>query len=620
VSISHAQQERLGVWVDRGLALLLALVLALTCLCLGGVRAETRLCTHSAVAVLLVLQLLRSALLPGAAPLRLPRAAGWLTGAFLLLGLFHSLGLSPVPWLAFGEFLDWCQLAAIAWLVGCRTPPGWPRLILAAGLATSALACVGLGLYQVLSDPRWLPLGRQQVSTFLGRASGGFGAPNSLAGLVLLVLPPCLFLALRRLHAPWLRVLGAYLSLCLLAGLLLTQSRGAWLAFALMLLSWPLFFWRGAGLRRLSGTCLVFCLLALGAAALYQHSERTRGRLDSLAADGGERSRPVLWLAALSEFRAHPLLGGGAGAFPAAFEAVRPESLQADPVRPHNEYLDTLSSLGLVGFLLGGAALLAFAWPGLFGTAVGGRLFPGLGLGLLAFCLHLFLEFHLRIPALAMAFAIILGLDRAEGQAWSVAGQRRPWSILLLAATLASTFGLLVLPRLRAEALRQPAREAFEHLGAQVDPVRLSLCEDALRQSLKLWPGQAQAHADLSAVLAARWTPAAPQLARESEAHARLALALSDTAWEFWARLGVALDLQGRWVEAGPCFTEALARAPVRTETRYFLAWHFSLRRTTFENARGMVEACLLLDPFHPQAQALRMQLEGQVALPTRSP
>jgi len=622
VQASHAQQGRLGKWADLGLALLLALLLGVTCLCLGGLRSETRLFTQTGLAVLVVLHLLRVAFLPGAAPLRGPGPAGWLTGAFLLLGFLHVLGLSPVPWLAFGEWLDWCQLAAVAWIVGCRTPPGWPRLILAAGLATAALACVGLGLYQVLSDPSWLPLGRQQVSTFLGRASGGLGAPNSLAGLLLLLLPASLHLALRRDHAPWLRVLGAYLGLCLLAGLVLTQSRGAWLALALVLLAWPLFVWRGAGLRRLSGACLVFCLLVLGAAALYQHSERTRGRLDSLAADGGERSRPVLWGAALLEFRAHPLLGGGAGAFPCAFEASRPESLQADPVRPHNEFLDTLSSLGLAGFLLGGAALLAFAWPGLFGTAQGGRVFPGLGLGLLAFCLHLFLEFHLRVPALAMAFALCLGLDRAEGLGRDGSAPSGRATALLLAAAFAAGFLLLVLPRLRAEALRQPAREAFNRLAAQTATATAELaeCEAPLRQALSLWPGHAQAHADLAAVLAARWTPGSPALAREAEAQARGALALSTAPWEFWARLGVALDLQGRWAEAGPCYAEALARAPARTETRYFLAWHFSLNPTTFENASGLVEACLRLDPFHPQAQALRKQLEGRKALPTRSP
>jgi len=622
VQASHAQQGGLGKWADIGLALLLALLLGGTCLSLGGVRAETRLFTQTGLAALVVLHLLRIALLPGTEPLRAPRAAGLLTGAFLLLGLLHVLVLSPVPWLAFGEWLDWCQLAAIAWIVGCRTPQRWPRLILVACLAITILACVGLGLYQVLSEPRWLPLGRQQVSTFLGRASGAFGAPNSLAGLILLFLPACLCLALRRDRAPWLRVLGAYLSLCLITGLLITQSRGAWLAFALMLLAWPLFAMGGAGLRRLSGACLVFCLLALGAAALYQHSERTRGRLDSLVADGGERTRPVLWRAAMAEFSAHPLLGGGAGTFPAAFEASRPESLQADPIHPHNEYLAIVSGLGLVGLVLGGAALLVFAWPGLFGMTGGGRLFPGLGLGLLAFCLHLFLEFHLRVPALSMAFAVCLGLDRSEGLRRGVFSRSGRGLALLLAAGFAAAFLLLILPRLRAEAFRQPAREAFNRLSSQgiENAAGLSACEEPLRQALGLWPGHAQAHADLSAVLASRWTRASPALARQAEEQARAALALSTTPWEFWVRLGVALDLQGRWAEAGPCFAEALARAPNRTETRCFLAWHFSLSPTTFENAIGMAEACLRLDPFHPQAQALRKHLEGRKALPTRSP
>jgi len=622
VEAGHAQLDRLGQWVDRGLALLLALVFAFTCLALGGVLASTRLFTHSAAAALLVLHLLRIAFLPGAAPLRAPGAAGWLTGAFLVLGLLHVVVLSPVPWLAFGEWLDWCQLAAVVWIVGFRTPSGWPRLILSSALAATALGAVGLGIYQVLSDPLWLPLGRQQVSTFLGRASGCFGAPNSLAGLLLLCLPASLVLTLRRDRPPWQRVLGAYLTLAFGLGLLLTQSRGAWISLALVFLAWPLLAWRGGGLRRLAGVCLVFCLLALGAAAVYQHSWRSRARLDSLATDGGERSRPVLWHSALAEFRSHPLLGIGAGAWPQAFETHRPESLQADPQRPHNEYLDTLVSLGLAGFLLSGAALLAFTWPRLFGPRRAGSFLPGLGLGLAAFCLHLMLEFHLRVPSTALAFALCLGFARSDRPRGEAPEPGPRWPALLPAFALTCAFVLMALPRLRAEALRETASRAFRHpetRGLGFTSLEES-CETPLRIAVALWPSQAKAHAELSAVLAARWTPVTPGLAREAESEARAALALSELPWESWARLGVALDLQGRWVEAGSCFSEALARAPARTETRYFLAWHFSLRPTTFENARGMVEACLRLDPFHPQAQALRKQLEAQKSLHTRRP
>jgi Flp pilus assembly protein TadD len=99
------------------------------------------------------------------------------------------------------------------------------------------------------------------------------------------------------------------------------------------------------------------------------------------------------------------------------------------------------------------------------------------------------------------------------------------------------------------------------------------------------------------------------ELGREAEVAARRALALTAVLPEAWVRLGVALDMQDRWVEAGPYFARAVELAPAAVNIRYYLAYHLSLRPVTQALARSTVDACLLLDPSHRAAQALRQQL-----------
>jgi Flp pilus assembly protein TadD len=135
---------------------------------------------------------------------------------------------------------------------------------------------------------------------------------------------------------------------------------------------------------------------------------------------------------------------------------------------------------------------------------------------------------------------------------------------------------------------------------------------DAFARAVALDPKNAQAWADLSYALSL-WMHEEPartkELGREAEVAARRALALTAVLPEAWVRLGVALDMQDRWVEAGQYFARAVELAPAAVNFRYYFAYHLSLRPVTQALARSTVDACLLLDPYHRAAQALRHQL-----------
>jgi len=93
-------------------------------------------------------------------------------------------------------------------------------------LGLLGFVAVLLAAYQVFVQPDWLMLGRQQAEQFIGRASGPFGIPNSLAALLLLLLPPAVALTLRPGASAVQRVVSGYLAAVFLFGLVLTPAAG----------------------------------------------------------------------------------------------------------------------------------------------------------------------------------------------------------------------------------------------------------------------------------------------------------------------------------------------------------------------------------------------------------
>jgi tetratricopeptide (TPR) repeat protein len=320
--------------------------------------------------------------------------------------------------------------------------------------------------------------------------------------------------------------------------------------------------------------------------------------------------------------------GGGAGSFNVRFEQFRPERYQDEPQWAHNDYLNTLSDYGAVGFVLFFGAGAVIAWRCSRERAPRRRdwldapMFAGaLVAGGVAFGLQLFVDFHFKIPALAMAFAIIAALlvQRTWPAEETVAGLSRGSRIGNLAAAVAvlAALGFFVTPFYRAEALRYSARQAINRMaadepGREAQRVILGNARADLNRAVEVYPGNAQAWADLSYV-AALWshveTGRSEELGREAEQAAARALSLAPIVPEFWLRQGVALDLQGRWSEAGGAYVGALKLAPASGQVWFYHAYHMGLNPTCTELADAAAAYCLRLDPGNKQAQSLRQRL-----------
>lgn len=610
-------------WVQAGL---LALNLAATTCALGGYLRSTFLWSVGVTLLTVGVKLSRGAWAGADARPRW-HAAGWWLVPFLVCGAINAWFVSPVGWLAWRDWLGWAQLALTFWLALDVVGLPGPRRLLRATVLGLGVLLVALGCYQRFVDPQWMMLGRTQTPVFFGRASGTFGIPNSMAVFLVMLLPVVLAGAWDRRAGRTARVWAGVASAWFAVGLVLTVSRGPWLALGLALAAWPLWNTGWSWRRRLGWAAGAGALAVAAGAILYVALPGVRERLDQLARNGGEKTRPILWSAAQKLWREAPGLGTGAGSYNVLFERHRPERFWDEPQWAHNDYLNTLSDYGLVGAGLGLGGIAALAWTagrrrrdGRSGAPV-----AGFGVALGAFGLALSVDFHLKLPALAMLVALVAAEWVDAGWPLVSTGPSLPtaWRRALAAiaalAIVVTAVGLIG-PQARSEGWREAARRKIDRLARQPLPLAAELSVLAevrvvLRRAVESDPGNAQAWSDLAyaTVLTGRLTPSrAAVLAVEAEAAARKALAGSAVVPEFWWRMGVALDMQGRWNEGSEAFARSVGLAPNLPQAWFYTAYHFSLRPSARSSALSAVATCLRLDPWFPGAEALREQLKAR--------
>jgi O-antigen ligase len=614
------RREVIGEWT---LILGLMGTLVWTTLCLGGYLPQTMVVTSTMIFGLTVLGCLlwlrgNNAFNP-AALLPVP---------FLLWALASVAWIAPARWLAWREWLLWLQMWLVFVLVLHFGRGRKLTGLILIGLIGLGLTGVGLAAYQRFVNPAWIMLGRTQAEQFFHRSAGMFGVPNSLAGLLELMIPVGLTTLFSRRVRPEARIVSGWLALLFIFGLGLTGSRGGWLALSLALLLWPLL---GAGQwwRRIVGAGVVLLVLVGAIAALLQFSENARARLTPLMDGQVEASRPVFWKIGYEIWRDHPVVGGGAGSYSVLFEHYQPRGFPTQPLWAHNDYINTLSDYGVIGFALWAGAGSWLGWSGWravrraretgannpdFFSSATWRL--GLLLGLLAFAFHLAVDFHTKIPALALAAAVGAGLLlRIDPGSRSTTASRR-WLMTVPAAGAVGLVIWVARPLYRAESFRYDSRRWIDRQAASgATDLRAGLpqAKANFERAVAVDSSNGQAWADLSYAIMLGWRDGSPgelnALGEKAEAAARRAVALCPVDAEFQIRLGVALDAQTKLAAGEPFFRRAIELAPNSPVAWYHYAYHLQWLRDRRAEALVAVETCLSLDPSNSAAVLLRQQL-----------
>lgn len=563
-----------------------------------------------------------ASVLLGRSPLRL-HPASWLPLPFVAYAAIHTVWLTPVPWLAQRDLTLWVQMAVTFWVVLNGITSRAPRRLVFHTLVAVALIGVVVGCYQVFVEPGWRLAGAARPGEQAGRATGSFGLANSFAGLLLLLIPAVGARVLRPATAT-ARVWWTWVGLVLLAGLVFTLSRGAWLALAITLIAAPLLALRLAWSRRAGAVVAIVVILGAAGWLVGRWVPGANERVAQFLTDGGERTRPFMWAGAWRLWLDAPVAGNGAGSYNLLFERHRSEGFRDEPLWAHNEYLNLLADYGLLGAILAAGAVgvaLAGGWRAR--TAAGAGAWPagGLGLGLLAFALQLSFEFHLKIPGLVLAAATVAAL--ALARVWSAppAGSSRSragWPLVAAASLAFGGWFFFERPRSAAEALRMPARAALDGLAAlppgdSAYTREVPRAREALAEAARLHPANAQVWADLSyacALMAFVEPERTAELGRVAELAAEAALRRCAVAGEFWARRGEARDLQGRWAEAGADFARAVELSPADPVMWFRYGAHLARRPAGREAAEAALRFCLRLDPWFSGALRLLERLQ----------
>jgi hypothetical protein len=236
-----------------------------------------------------------------------------------------------------------------------------------------------------------------------GRVSGTLMYPNALAGLILLLLPVALVLAITHTDRlrPWLR--GGVVSLTVFlggAGLFWTGSKLGWLVGLGLVVAWLMRFdWP----RRWKLALVIVVMLG----GLGGFAWRFQNYLASGAKSVGARFD--YWHAAGQVFARQPVFGSGPGTFQRPYAEIKaPESEMARLV--HNDYLEQFSDSGLIGGLAY-LAWIAIALASAGRLALRSRDLVGQGvfIGVLGWFVQGFGEFSLYVPALAWTAFSLLG-------------------------------------------------------------------------------------------------------------------------------------------------------------------------------------------------------------------
>lgn len=426
-------------------------------------------------------------------------SVGWSIDRFVsLTGVARILACTMVFLLVLGEFRE----------------AGFART-LCAGLVFLACALCPLGIVQGL-------LGRGAFPTDAGaRAHAVFVTPNTFAGFLIIVLPMAVSFAVTARGR--LQRYGAWCAAALcLSALILSQSRGAWVAGAvgLTFLGWQLARLKLLRLRlrpALAAGALIALVLA-SIAVLSSRPDIRRRVLTTLrphkAASLGDRF--VYWRSALEMAAQSWPLGIGLDTYHIDYPAHRhPSQAGTDQWYAHNDFLQTLVELGPLGL----AALLWLLWKiaRMARAALSKMSRPGEAAMVAACCagagaglLHSMVDYNLYVPATAFPIFLCFGIIAAAYSRLAQPGPvivapTRPdgtWRRVLSASVLAAGTAAAMF------AVRPLVAQQLLDRNPASAPVAVAVCPASANYWASL--GHVQGFADLRAALWPLWAMRRP--------------------------------------------------------------------------------------------------------------
>jgi O-antigen ligase len=313
----------------------------------------------------------------------------------------------------------------------------WRRRLLGTVVAAASVLTALTLIQDACPDPRGCGIWPRSgpLDTY-----GPFGNRHHFAGCLVMAIPLAVGFALEALQGVsrtwagrrrgWLALGGpeaaAFLrrfaaAALLLAGLLTSRSRGgvvAWAAAAPMHIL-------GFRRHRLRAAMIVVALAAIGVATIG-----VGDIVEGFRSRGIKASRIELWQDMARLFPRFPLLGVGFNSFGLTYRSYQTVWKYYFVGEAHNEYLQVLLELGILGSLLV-AALLGLLFRRAFAAATRAPLEAGILASLLGLAVHNLVDFNWQIPASAATYTALAALavrgggDQSSGEGGRAGRSRR---------------------------------------------------------------------------------------------------------------------------------------------------------------------------------------------------
>jgi O-antigen ligase len=579
-------RETLDRWCERGILSLVLGILVFGPLAMGAVDAPEFIVIQGLTVAVMLAWALRLWISPK--PRLLWPPLGWAVLAFAALAIGRYL-TADIEYVARLEMIQVLMYAFLFFAIVNNLYRQESVHIVSFTLIFLAMGISCFAVFQFLthSNRIW-----DYASPYRGRASGTYISPNNFAGFLEMLLPLATAYILVGRMKPVVRILLGYAALVMLAGMTVTFSRSGWVAgsVALLVLLGTLIFHRN---HRLTAFLLLVILVGGGTVFVTNYLSKTLNYMRRMGAPGESAAlnlevRLSIWTAAEQMWRDHFWWGVGPAHYDYRFREYRPENVQGNPDRAHNDYLNLLADWGAVGGIIVLTGMVTFGaglrktWKYVrpsendFGRGMSNRFafFIGASAGLLALAVHSVVDFNLHIPANAILGVTLLALlssnlRLATERHWL--GARLPVKML---ATLTLVAGVAYLScqgwrrgreaawLAQAEPLPNfsPERAAAWKKAFDVEPMNFETAYN-IGEAYRVQSFDGGQNYEDLAKTAIKW-------------YAR-GMKLDPHNGYNYLRYGMCLDWLGRHDEAGPYFNRADTLDPNGYYTAANVGWHY---------------------------------------------
>lgn len=246
---------------------------------------------------------------------------------------------------------------------------------------------------------------------------------NHYAGLMELLFPVSLVIALSRgVRGKW-RSVPAFAAIVMIGSIFLSGSRGGMIACLIQLTILGLVVWTGGSRKSLITAAAL--LISIGILMFWAGGDSLVSRIGSIRQESKSELESGVRLAidrdGLKMFAARPGLGWGLGTFPVVYPQFRSFFTDKFVNRAHNDYLQLLTETGLAGFammlwfvvIVYRAALQKmhdWSWD------LNGAVALAAVVGCSGILVHSFVDSNLQIPANAALFYVFCAIAATNTQ------------------------------------------------------------------------------------------------------------------------------------------------------------------------------------------------------------